>query len=177
MRKLKLEELNRVSIEEFQSKEKPRVTIVLDNVRSGHNVGSVFRTCDAFAFEHIVLCGITPVPPHKEINKTAIGANLSVSWSYESEVLDAITQLKKNGYLVYGIEQTTNSVTLRNIEFPRDESIAIVFGNEVNGLSESILSLLDQVIEIDQYGTKHSLNISVCAGIVMWEVNKSIRGL
>lgn len=175
MRKLKLEELNRDTVASYQGKSKLRVTIVLDNVRSGHNVGSVFRTCDAFAFERILLCGITPRPPHKEINKTAIGANLSVDWEHQADVVTAVNLLKTEGYNIFGIEQTTESLSLQDVQFPSDQPIAIILGNEVNGISEEILPLLDQAIELDQYGTKHSLNVSVCAGIVMWEVNRALR--
>lgn len=175
MRKLKLEELNRDSVETYQGKSKLKVTIVLDNVRSGHNVGSVFRTCDAFAFERILLCGITPRPPHKEINKTAIGATLSVTWEHQDDVVTAVQTLKAEGYLIYGIEQTTDSESLQDVEFPSDQPIAIILGNEVNGISDEVLPQLDQAIELDQYGTKHSLNVSVCAGIVMWEVNRALR--
>ncbi len=176
MRKLKLEELHRDTIAAYQLKEKPRVTIVLDNVRSGHNVGSVFRTCDAFAYERIILCGITPQPPHKEINKTAIGATLSVSWQHEPDVALAVRSLKDEGYQIYGIEQTTESQSLQEVTFPDDQPIAVILGNEVNGISDAVLPLLDHAIELDQYGTKHSLNVSVCAGIVMWEVNRVVRG-
>jgi len=177
MRKLQLDELNRDTVASYQDKVKPKVTIVLDNVRSGHNVGSVFRTCDAFAFEQIILCGITPRPPHKEINKTAIGATLSVAWKHESDVAFAVQSLKDKGYRIFGIEQTTDSQSLQQVTFPTDQPIAIILGNEVNGISEEILPLLDQAVELDQYGTKHSLNVSVCAGIVMWEVNRVVRGL
>jgi len=175
MRKLKLEELHRDTVETYQEKPKLQVTIVLDNVRSGHNVGSVFRTCDAFAFERISLCGITPRPPHKEINKTAIGATLSVDWVHHPDVVTAVQSLKDIGYRIYGIEQTTDSVSLQDVTFPTDTPIAIILGNEVNGISDTVLPLLDQAIELDQYGTKHSLNVSVCAGIVMWEVSRSRR--
>ena len=175
MRKLRLDELARDSVESYQDKPKLPVTIVLDNVRSGHNVGSVCRTCDAFAFQQIILCGITPRPSHKEINKAAIGATLSVQWRYEELVETAIHNLKKDNYFVLGIEQTDDSELLRKTQFPLDRKIALVFGNEVNGISEAILPLLDKSIEIEQYGTKHSFNISVCAGIVMWEINRAFR--
>lgn len=175
MRKLQLEELNRDTVESYQSKSKAKVTIVLDNVRSGHNVGSVFRTCDAFAFERIILAGITPRPPHKEINKTAIGATLSVEWKHETDVVAAIQSLKDEGYIIYGIEQTTESISLADVEFDADKPIALVFGNEVNGISDDVIPLLDQAVEIEQHGTKHSLNVSVCAGVVMWEVRQAVR--
>ncbi|MBT8218871.1 MAG: RNA methyltransferase [Bacteroidia bacterium] len=177
MRKLQLEELNRDSLSEYHNKEKPKVIVVLDNIRSGNNVGSIFRTCDAFAFEKIILCGYTPQPPHKEINKTAIGAHLSVPWQHFDEISSAIAQLKSEGYRIYGIEQTSESVLLQDAHFSREDSIALVFGNEVNGLTDDILPHLDEAIEIDQYGTKHSLNVAVCAGMVLWEVNKAVREL
>jgi len=170
MRKLKLEELNRDTVDSYQAKSKAKVTIVLDNVRSGHNVGSVFRTCDAFAFERIILAGITPRPPHKEINKTAIGATLSVDWQHEPDIVTAIQSLKDDGYVIYGIEQTTESKSLADIQFDGSKPIALVFGNEVNGISDEVIPLLDHAVEIEQHGTKHSLNVSVCAGVVMWEV-------
>lgn len=169
MRKLKLEELNRVSIPEFKAQEKHPVYIVLDNIRSGLNVGSVFRTADAFAIKEILLTGICPQPPHKEIHKSAIGATASVEWRYFEKVEDAIYDLKKDGVRVLGVEQTDESISLQK-GFDKDQgAIALVFGNEVNGLSDAVLPLLDDSIEVPQFGTKHSLNISVCAGILMWE--------
>lgn len=169
MRKLRLDELGRDSIDEFRARSKRPITVVLDNVRSGHNVGAVFRTADAFAFEKIVLTGITPRPPHKEINKTAIGATLSMDWSYEEDAVIGIRKLKESGYTIIGVEQTTESVELATMHLDSPKQLALVFGNEVNGISDSILPMLDHCIEIAQYGTKHSLNISVCAGIVMWK--------
>ena len=167
MRKLKLEELNRISVEDFKKKKKTPICIVLDNVRSALNVGSIFRTSDAFAIEKIYLVGITARPPHKEINKTAIGATASVDWEYNDNIVEVIKDLKSNDYTILGIEQTDTSVFLN--EYKSNESkIALIFGNEVNGLSEEVLPLLDQSVEIPQIGTKHSLNVSVCAGICIW---------
>ena len=168
MRKLKLDELGRLSRSEFKEIEKIPVTIVLDNIRSGMNVGSFFRTADAYKIERIILCGITAQPPHKEILKTAIGASQTVEWSYDADVESAVDQLKTEDYHIVGIEQTDRSIELNNYEVHRDKKYAIVFGNEVNGISESILPKIDDCIELAQYGTKHSLNVSVCGGIVIW---------
>ncbi len=175
MRKLKLEELSRYTVEEYHSVDKLPVTLVLDNLRSASNVGSVFRSCDCMGLEGIVLCGITAKPPHKEISKTAIGATSSVNWSYSESIVEVITKLKTEGYLILAIEQVTGSVGLRGFEFPKDRRIAFVLGNEVQGVSPEILPLIDYAIEINQYGTKHSFNVSVCAGILMWEINRQWR--
>ncbi len=174
MRKLKLEELNRQSVDTFKDAPKLPVIVVLDNIRSALNIGSVFRTCDAFAFEEIYLCGISATPPNREITKTAIGATESVKWSHHPDISQAIQQLKASGYSIIGIEQTDNSVLLQNFT-QHPEKMAIVFGNEVDGISEYILQELDYCIEIPQYGTKHSLNVSVCAGIVLWTVSEMFR--
>jgi len=168
MRKLKLEELGRVGIEEFKQLEKIPVVIVLDNIRSAMNVGSFFRTCDAFKIEKIYLCGITARPPHKEILKTAIGATNSVEWEYYGNISDVVTLLKKEDYKVIGIEQTDQSIPISNYKVDLLSKYAITFGNEVQGLSEDILPMLTAAIEIPQYGTKHSLNVAVCGGIVLW---------
>ncbi|WP_236976560.1 RNA methyltransferase [Membranihabitans maritimus] len=173
MRKLKLDELNRISVDEFRSKDKNPVVVVLDNIRSGVNVGSFFRTCDAFLIEKLWLCGYTPCPPHKEIFKTAIGAHESVEWESMPQVGDCIEQLKSEGYYCVGIEQTDQSIELQSrteVKCPT----ALVFGNEVSGISDNILDLLDEVWEIPQYGTKHSLNVSVSAGIIIWDVIKEL---
>lgn len=176
MKKLKLEELGRLSPEQFQSSEKLKLCVVLDDIRSALNVGSVFRSSDAFAIEHIYLCGITARPPHKEINKTAIGATDSVSWSYHQDVNQCILELKDFGYTTIAVEQTDNSVSLDSFDFHSlGQPIVLVFGNEVNGVSDNILPIMDHAIEIPQYGTKHSLNVSVCAGILLWECNKQLR--
>lgn len=169
MQKLKLDELNRLSVSEFKDSTKTALTVVLDNVRSLHNVGSVFRTCDAFAVEQLYLCGITGQPPHREIEKTALGATESVHWKHEADVVAAIRELKAAGYTILAIEQVSNSVSLVDFKPEATKPYAIVFGNEVNGVSETILPLCDACIEIPQFGTKHSFNVSVTAGIVLWD--------
>lgn len=169
MRKLKLDELNRPSLQEFQELKKFPVTVVLDNIRSGHNVGSFFRTADGFALKKIVLCGYTPAPPHPEIFKTAIGATKAVSWSHIPDIHLAMSELKSKGFHCVGVEQTTKSISLTEARIP-DRRLALIFGNEVNGITSSILPLLDEVWEVPQFGTKHSLNVAVCGGIVLWEV-------
>lgn len=173
MRKLKLDELERLNLEDFHALEKFPVVIVLDNIRSGLNVGSFFRTADGFAVEQIFLCGYTPTPPHPEIFKTAIGATKSIKWSHFPNVMDAILHLKSQNYHCVGIEQTTVSIPLDRSHIP-SKPLALIFGNEVNGLTESILPILDEIWEIPQFGTKHSLNVSVCGGIVLWEVIRQI---
>jgi 23S rRNA (guanosine2251-2'-O)-methyltransferase len=171
MRKLKLEELERVSIDEYKSKAKIPVVAVLDNIRSAMNVGSVFRTADAFAIEKIIICGISATPPNREITKTAIGSTESVAWEYMENISDAVALLKKEGYIVAGIEQTDASIMLTDYEINAGK-IAVVLGNEVDGVSEEVINELDVCLEIPQFGTKHSLNVSVCAGIVLWELAK-----
>ncbi len=171
-RKLKVEELGRISVEQFKQAPKVPVTVVLDNVRSGLNVGSVFRTSDAFRIEKIYLCGITAKPPNKEINKTALGATDSVDWEYFANTLKAVEQLKQNGYKILAIEQTENSVMLQDLQVSPGEKYALIFGNEVKGIEQAVIDLADLAVEIPQFGTKHSLNISVSAGIVIWEVVK-----
>lgn len=168
-KKLKLEELGRIDIETFKSTEKIPVTIVLDNVRSMHNVGAVFRTADAFLIEKIILCGITPQPPHREIHKAALGATESVEWRYYQDVTEAVLDLKTLKYQLIGVEQTTDSKDVRTFKVEKNGKYALVFGNEVEGISDQILPHFDSFLEIPQLGTKHSLNISVCAGIVMWD--------
>lgn len=170
--KLKNEELGRLSVEEFKSTPKNKITVILDNVRSLNNVGSVFRTGDAFLIEHIILCGVTGVPPNKEIEKTALGATSAVKWTYFSSTNEALEQLKKEGYKVYAIEQADKSISLNNFT-TNHESIAFVFGNEVYGVDQEVINACDGVIEIPQAGTKHSLNISVSVGIVLWEFLKN----
>lgn len=174
MRKLKLKELGRVSIEDYQDVKKVSLVVVLDDIRSAHNVGSIFRTADAMAIERIVLCGITPQPPSREITKTAIGATESVTWSYYESISEALQTLKKEGYFILSIEQTDTSIEL--MEFNRShDKIAIILGNEVQGVGEEALSYSDQAIEIAQYGTKHSLNVSICGGIVMHHIAGKMR--
>jgi len=177
MRKLKLEELGRYTVGEYRASDKLPVTLVLDNIRSAANVGSFFRSCDCMGLESLWLCGITAQPPHKEISKTAIGSTSSVNWEYRESIVETINKLKTDGYVIYAVEQVTNSVSLRGFQFPKDKKIAIMFGNEVDGVSQEALPLIDQAIEINQYGTKHSFNVSVCAGILMWEVNRQLRQL
>ena len=169
MRKLRLEELGRMTPELYRDRAKIPVIAILDNIRSALNVGSVFRTADAFAIEKIVLCGITATPPNREITKTAIGATSTVEWEYSENVCSAIEKFKKEGYTILGIEQTDTSVSLLK-EAPNFPKTVVVFGNEVEGISDDAISLLDGCIEIPQFGTKHSLNVSVCAGIVLWEL-------
>lgn len=171
-----MEALKRKSVEEFHEAEKTPLLLVLDNVRSLHNVGSVFRTADAFLVEGIYLCGFTGTPPHRDIHKTALGATETVRWKYFSSVTEAIAHLKNRDYAVWAIEQTTESVLLQDFNLPDDKPLAVIFGNEVNGVSEDALALADGCIEIPQLGMKHSLNISVSAGIVVWDLFiKSIK--
>lgn len=169
MRKLTMDELNRKSVEEFKESKKNTVVAVLENIRSAYNVGSVFRTADAFLLESIIITGYTAKPPHKEIRKTALGAEESVEWQYFAATKEAIAFLKKNDYKVFAVEQATNSISLEKIQSLKVEKIAFIFGNEVSGVNEETLSYCDGCIEIPQFGMKHSLNISVAAGIVLWE--------
>lgn len=166
-RKLQLEELGRVSIADFKDQKKMPAVLVLDNIRSAHNVGAAFRTADAFALEQIVLTGITPVPPHPDITKSAIGATLSMDFMYEESIATALSQLKVSGYHIIGLEQTTSSVALQSFTWP--ERVALVVGNEVRGISDEALTHIDHFIEIPQFGTKHSLNVSVATGMMLWD--------
>jgi len=175
MRKLKLQELNRVDKETFKKQPKTPLVLVLDNIRSGLNVGSAFRTSDAFGLEKIYLCGITATPPHKEILKTAIGASESVAWEHSETTLETVLKLKKAGFLVVAIEQVDQRTWLQDFPMDFGKKYALVFGNEVDGVSEEILPHLDACIEVPQMGTKHSLNISVCLGIVVWDFFKKIK--
>ena len=168
-------ELHRLGVEEYKEVEKLPVTLVLDNVRSEMNVGSVFRTADAFLIERICLCGITPQPPKAEIHKTALGAEESVSWQYFPTTLEAISQLKDEGYLICSIEQVHDSVSLEQFKPGRGEKVAIVLGNEVKGVAQEVVDASDLCVEIPQAGTKHSLNISCCAAIVMWHVYNFLK--
>lgn len=174
-KKLKLEELGRIDVETFKQTEKIPLVVVLDNVRSMHNVGAVFRTADAFLVEKIILCGITPQPPHREIHKAALGATESVDWIYEKDISTALENLKRENFKILGIEQTTNSEIFTDFVIDKNDKYALVLGNEVDGLSDEALSLYDTFLEIPQLGTKHSLNVSVCGGIVMWEFFKSLK--
>lgn len=169
MKKLKLEELGRISVEEFRETEKIPVIVILDDVRSMHNVGSVFRTADAFRIEKIYLCGITGTPPNKEIRKTALGATESVNWEYYKDVTELTAQLKHQNYKILSVEQTQGSISLSDFEVNPSEKFVLIFGNEVEGVNQTVINQSDFCIEIPQEGTKHSLNVSVCAGIVLWE--------
>ena len=169
MRKLKITELNRLTLEEFKQQEKIPLVVVLDNVRSLHNVGSVFRTADAFLIKSVYLCGITSTPPHAEIHKTALGAENSVDWKYFGDALEAVEELKKGEYTLLAIEQAESSTMLNDFEFSGEKQYAVVLGNEVKGVQQSVVSACDSCIEIPQFGTKHSLNVSVTAGIIIWE--------
>lgn len=175
MRKLENSELERKSIEDFKSSEKTPIIIILDDIRSLHNIGSVFRTSDAFLIEKIYLCGITAIPPNKEIHKTALGATETVTWEYQKDVLEVIENLKKENTLVYAIEQVENAVFLNDFKVKANEKYALVFGNEVYGVSQEAVKICDGTIEIPQLGTKHSLNISVSAGIVVWDLFQKMR--
>ncbi|MCE3075221.1 RNA methyltransferase [Chryseobacterium gwangjuense] len=173
--KLKLEELNRIDVETFKTIEKIPLVVVLDNIRSMHNVGATFRTADAFLIQKIVLCGITPQPPHREIHKAALGATESVDWLHESDINTAINDLKSQGFEVIGIEQTTNSKMITDFTIDPSKKYAVILGNEVEGISDEALPNIDTFLEIPQLGTKHSLNVSVCGGIVMWEFAKALK--
>ncbi|MEL7118839.1 MAG: RNA methyltransferase [Bacteroidota bacterium] len=174
MRKLSLKELNRISITEFKEKPKYPVVIVLDNIRSALNVGSAFRTADAFALEKLFLCGITASPPHREILKTAIGASESVNWKKYEDTVTAVKELKAEGYTILGVEQVDERTWLQDFHAKKNEKYAVVFGNEVKGISDEVLPLLDYCLEIPQFGTKHSLNVSVSVGIAVWDLVKEI---
>ena len=170
MRKLAMDELGRVSPSLYKKTPKMPVVLVLDNVRSALNVGSIFRTSDSFLVEQLVLCGITARPPHSEINKTALGATESVAWRYEAEVLSAIEQLRGEGYAIWAVEQVEGSTSLEVFQAPGATKLALVLGNEVEGVSDGVLDLCEGALEVPQFGSKHSLNVAVCAGIVVWEV-------
>lgn len=169
MRKIQNEELGRLSVDDFKQAEKRPVAVVLDDVRSLNNIGSVFRTADAFRCQSVLLCGITATPPHREIHKTALGAEDSVQWQYFPTVLEAVQHLKSNGFKIIVIEQVEGSISLEKFSPVKDIPYAFIFGNEVYGVSQEIVNLADHAIEIPQQGTKHSLNIAVSAGIVLWD--------
>ena len=171
MRKLRMSELNRLSVENFKETPKLPLTVILDNVRSTLNVGSVFRTADAFLIEQVVLCGITP-EPNREMNKTALGATESVKWQHYDSCTEIVRSLKDKGYQVWAMEQTDQSIKLQDFDLEQDSRIALIFGHEVKGVSNEVLKLCDGALEIPQLGTKHSLNISVSAGIALWELAK-----
>ena len=174
-RKTRNDELERLSDEEFRESEKTPLVIVLDNVRSLNNVGSVFRTADCYRVKKVILCGITAQPPHREIRKTALGATETVAWEYEEHTIEAIHNLNKDGYHVCAIEQAENATSLHSFDPERGSKIAVVLGNEVQGVQQKVVDACDQVIELEQYGTKHSLNISVCAGIVTYDLFHKIN--
>ncbi len=171
-KKLKLWELNRLSEEEFKSQRKNPLIIVLDDIRSLNNIGAFFRTADAFNIEKIYLCGITACPPHKDIHKTALGATNTISWEYRENIEELVSELKEQRVAICSIEQTENTILLQAISELSDSKFALIFGNEVNGVKQAVVNASDYVIEIPQFGTKHSLNVSVCAGIVLWEFCK-----
>ncbi len=176
MRKTKNEELNRLSVSEFKKADKIPIVVVLDNVRSTHNVGSIFRTADAFRVEKVILCGITATPPHKDIYKTALGATESVEWSYCESTVDAVMELKREGWKIFAVEQADESVYLEDFEPGFTKKLVLIFGHEVTGVQEAVIPLVDGCLEIPQAGTKHSLNIAVSAGIVLWEVYRKFSG-
>lgn len=167
-KKLLITEMNRLSAQAFKSSEKLPLVVVLDDIRSLHNVGSVFRTCDAFRIEKILLCGKTGIPPHPEIHKSALGAEYTMDWMYMENALTAVTELKKDGYTVFAIEQAHHSISLENVSVMPEKKYAIVVGNEVKGIQQTVVDACDACIEIPQFGTKHSLNVSVAGGIVIW---------
>jgi tRNA G18 (ribose-2'-O)-methylase SpoU len=177
MRKLENSELDRKSVEGFKEAQKTPIIVVLDDIRSLHNIGSVFRTADAFLIEKIYLCGITATPPNKEIHKTALGATETVTWEHSNNVLEVIEDLKKQSIEVYAIEQVENSVFLNNFKIENNKKYALVFGNEVFGVNQEAIKLCHGTIEIPQLGTKHSLNISVSTGIVIWDLFKQFNDL
>lgn len=174
-RKLKITELNRISTEEFKKAEKLPLVVVLDNIRSLHNIGSVFRTSDAFRIECIYLCGITATPPHAEMHKTALGAEFTVDWKYVNNTVEAVDNLKNEGYTVYSVEQAEGSIMLNELTLDKNRKYAIVMGNEVKGVQQKVIDHSHGCIEIPQYGTKHSLNVSVTAGIVIWDLFNKLK--
>jgi 23S rRNA (guanosine2251-2'-O)-methyltransferase len=175
MRKLANAELDRKNIDEFKEAQKTPIIVILDDIRSLHNIGSVFRTSDAFLIEKIFLCGITAIPPNKEIHKTALGATETVAWEYAKDVLEVIYQLKQENIKVYSVEQTENAIMLDDFQPEINSKYALIFGNEVKGVSQEAINLSDSVIEIPQLGSKHSLNISVSAGIVIWDLFQKLQ--
>ena len=177
MRKLLNDELDRLSLEEFKQVDKIPVWVVLDNVRSLNNIGSVFRTADAFRLEGIFLCGITATPPHREIHKTALGATESVRWEYREKTMEAISELKMKGCRILAVEQAEGAVMLDQVQLSGDQKYALVFGHEIRGVEQQVVDMSDLCIEIPQFGTKHSLNISVAAGIVIWEIFRRMGGI
>jgi 23S rRNA (guanosine2251-2'-O)-methyltransferase len=174
MKKLSMSDLNRLSPEDFKSSEKIPIVIILDDVRSAYNVGSIFRTADAFRITGLHLCGISARPPHKDITKTALGATESVDWEYYQDVTDSLMKLKGEGFLIYAIEQADESIDLTDFRPGKDEKIALIFGHEVFGVKDELLKIADGCIEIPQFGTKHSFNVAISAGIVLWDISCKI---
>jgi tRNA G18 (ribose-2'-O)-methylase SpoU len=170
MKKLSLEELNRISPEEFKKADRRPVVVILDNVRSLNNIGSIFRSCDAFLIDKLYLCGITAQPPHRDIQKTALGATESVVWEYAENTLEIVKKLKSESYKVYSVEQADKSTKLQDFEYDNNSRIALVFGHEVRGVDQEVINASDDCIEIPQFGSKHSFNIAVSVGIVLWEI-------
>jgi 23S rRNA (guanosine2251-2'-O)-methyltransferase len=175
MKKLKITEMNRLTVEEFKEEKKTPLIVVLDNVRSLHNVGSVFRTADAFLVEAVYLCGITCTPPHAEIHKTALGAENTVTWKHYQDTHQAVADLKAQGYTVFAIEQAAGSTLLPDLQLDKSKKYAVILGNEVKGVQQTVVDACDGCIEIPQFGTKHSLNVSVTGGIIIWEFQKAIQ--
>jgi 23S rRNA (guanosine2251-2'-O)-methyltransferase len=175
MKKLSMQELNRLTIDEFKALDKIPVIVVLEDIRSAMNVGSIFRTSDAFSISKIILCGITATPPNKEIFKTALGSTDSVDWEYYEDITEVLSILKENSFNILGIEQTDNSTMLSDLKLEMNEKYAIIVGNEVDGVSDATLKSCNGIVEIPQWGTKHSLNVSVCTGIVIWELTKFFK--
>ena len=172
VRKLKNIELNRLSIDDFKSQDKKQLVVLLDDVRSMNNVGSIFRTCDCLGIGQIYLCGITGSPPHRDIYKTSLGAEKSIDWEYHEDIETLINTLKSENYIIAGLEQTDKSIDIRNFD-PQSKPVAIIVGNEVEGISDKALALCDEILEIPQFGTKHSFNVAVSCGIAFWELIKS----
>lgn len=168
--KLSMEQLDRKTVEEFKAAAKNPIVVVSDNIRSMNNIGSIFRTCDAFLVEEFVLCGISPVPPHRDIQKTALGATESVKWSYCKETSEAVERLRKDGYKVLAVEQARNSTMLKELQLDKGEKVAIILGNEVDGVSQDVVDMCDDCVEIPQFGTKHSLNVCNSCAIVLWQI-------
>lgn len=175
MRKLRNSELHRKSIQEYKQSEKAPIIVVMDNIRSLNNIGSIFRTGDAFLIEKVILCGISATPPHRDIQKTALGATESVDWEYFEKTEDAVKHLKSAGFKIIAVEQTVDSIPLQDFEHRSGFSYAVIFGHEVRGISQNIVDMCDYCLEIPQYGTKHSFNVSVSAGIVMWDIFRKIK--
>lgn len=175
MRKLKLSELNRKTIGEYKESEKTPIVLLLDNIRSLNNIGSLFRTADCFLTEKIYLCGISACPPHRDIHKTALGSTESVDWEYKEDTKEAIKELREKDYIIIGVEQTESSLLLQDFKPEAGQKYALIFGHEVKGVDQTVIDLCDNCIEIPQFGTKHSFNVSVSAGIVLWEVFSKLR--